>query len=133
MPSLGADMEAGTLAEWRVRPGDGVKRGDIVAVVDTEKAAIEVEIFEDGIVQAILVREGEKVPVGTVLAMIRNEGQPSSPFRRRKSRPRRLRHRLPGQPRLLESRRLRWRRYVGFECRRLRAEGRKSSACSSPQ
>ena len=63
MPSLGADMEAGTLAEWRVRPGDGVKRGDIVAVVDTEKAAIEVEIFEDGIVQAILVREGEKVPV----------------------------------------------------------------------
>ncbi|OGP30310.1 MAG: branched-chain alpha-keto acid dehydrogenase subunit E2 [Deltaproteobacteria bacterium GWA2_57_13] len=80
MPSLGADMEAGTLAEWRVRPGDGVKRGDIVAVVDTEKAAIEVEIFEDGIVQAILVREGEKVPVGTVLAMIRNEGQPEQPI-----------------------------------------------------
>lgn len=80
MPSLGADMEAGTLAEWRVRPGDGVKRGDIVAVVDTEKAAIEVEIFEDGIVQAILVREGEKVLVGTVLAMIRNEGQPEQPI-----------------------------------------------------
>jgi len=80
MPSLGADMEAGTLAEWRVRPGDVVKRGDIVAVVDTEKAAIEVEIFEDGIVQAILVREGEKVPVGTVLAMIRNEGQPEQPI-----------------------------------------------------
>jgi len=80
MPSLGADMEAGTLAEWRVRPGDVVKRGDIVAVVDTEKAAIEVEIFEDGIVQAILVREGEKVLVGTVLAMIRNEGQPEQPI-----------------------------------------------------
>lgn len=57
-----------------------MKRGDIVAVVDTEKAAIEVEIFEDGIVQAILVREGEKVPVGTVLAMIRNEGQPEQPI-----------------------------------------------------
>ena len=45
MPSLGADMEAGRLIEWRVHPGDVVKRGDIVAVVDTEKAAIEVEIF----------------------------------------------------------------------------------------
>ena len=48
MPSLGADMEAGTLVEWLVKPGDWVKRGDIVAVVETQKGAIEIEIFETG-------------------------------------------------------------------------------------
>ena len=80
MPSLGADMQAGTLIEWRVRPGDAVKRGAIVAVVDTEKATIEIEIFENGVVEAIHVREGEKVPVGTVLATIRTDGEaPRSP------------------------------------------------------
>jgi pyruvate dehydrogenase E2 component (dihydrolipoamide acetyltransferase) len=73
MPSLGADMEAGTLVEWRVRPGDTVKRGDIVASVDTSKAEIDVEIFEDGIVEELLVPKGTRVPVGTVLATIRGE------------------------------------------------------------
>jgi pyruvate dehydrogenase E2 component (dihydrolipoamide acetyltransferase) len=76
MPSLGADMEAGTLVEWRVKPGDRVRRGDIIAVVDTEKAAIEIEAFEDGVVEEILVQPGEKVPVGTVLAIIRPEAAP---------------------------------------------------------
>jgi pyruvate dehydrogenase E2 component (dihydrolipoamide acetyltransferase) len=71
MPALGADMEAGTLVEWLKRPGDTVQRGDIIAVVDTEKGAIEVEVFEDGVVDAILVNPGDKVPVGTVLARIR--------------------------------------------------------------
>ena len=82
MPSLGADMEAGTLVEWRVHAGAAVKRGDIVAEVETEKGLIEVEIFESGIVEAILVQEGAKVPVGTVLAHIRSETTavlPSSP------------------------------------------------------
>ena len=46
MPSLGADMEGGAVVEWRVPPGDDVHRGDIVAVVDTEKSTIEVEVFE---------------------------------------------------------------------------------------
>ena len=50
MPSLGADMESGTLIEWLVKPGDRVHRGDIVAVVETDKGAIEIEIFEDAIV-----------------------------------------------------------------------------------
>ncbi|HEU4453869.1 MAG TPA: dihydrolipoamide acetyltransferase family protein [Longimicrobium sp.] len=71
MPSLGADMAAGTLMEWRVRPGDTVRRGDIVAQVETEKAAIEVEVWESGIVEEILVPEGARVPVGTVLARLR--------------------------------------------------------------
>jgi len=70
MPSLGADMEAGTVLEWYVKPGDTVKRGDIVALVDTSKAEIEVEIFEDGVIDELLVPVGERVPVGTVLATL---------------------------------------------------------------
>jgi pyruvate dehydrogenase E2 component (dihydrolipoamide acetyltransferase) len=67
MPSLGADMEAGTVLEWHVRPGDAVVRGQIVMLVDTEKAEIEAEIWEDGVVEEILVPVGRKVPVGTPL------------------------------------------------------------------
>ncbi len=79
MPSLGADMEAGTVVEWRVQPGDAVRRGDIVAVVDTEKSTIEVEVFEDGVVTELLVPEGEEVPVGTPLARLRAEvAEPSA-------------------------------------------------------
>ncbi|MFZ2040267.1 MAG: dihydrolipoamide acetyltransferase family protein [Desulfobacterales bacterium] len=73
MPSLGADMAAGTLLEWRVKPGDLVKRRDIIAVVDTDKAAIEIEVYADGVVEALLVQPGMKVPVGTVMAIIRSE------------------------------------------------------------
>jgi pyruvate dehydrogenase E2 component (dihydrolipoyllysine-residue acetyltransferase) len=73
MPSLGADMEAGTLVEWMVKPGDRVKRGDVVAVVETQKGAIEIEIFEAGQVERILVDVGDKVPVGAALAHIRSD------------------------------------------------------------
>lgn len=75
MPSLGADMEAGTLIEWRVKPGDAVKSGDIVAVVETQKGAIEIETFQSGVIEAFLVEPGRKVPVGTPLARIRGEGE----------------------------------------------------------
>lgn len=70
MPSLGADMDAGTLLEWLVKPGDAVHRGDVVAVVDTDKAAIEVECFDDGVVEQLIVEPGAKVPVGAPLARI---------------------------------------------------------------
>ena len=70
MPALGADMEAGTLVEWLVKLGDRVKSGDVVAVVETQKGAIEVEIFLEGVVSNILVPVGARVPVGTVLAQI---------------------------------------------------------------
>jgi len=73
MPSLGADMEAGTLVEWLVKPGDWVKRGDIVAVVETQKGAIEIETFQPGQIEKILVDLNSKVPVGTPLARIRTE------------------------------------------------------------
>lgn len=77
MPALGADMEAGTLVEWLIKPGGRVKSGDVIAVVETQKGAIEVEIFQDGVVSNILVPVGERVPVGTVLAQIDGvEGAP---------------------------------------------------------
>lgn len=75
MPSLGADMEAGTLVEWLKHAGDVVHRGDIVAVVETHKGAIEIEIFADGTIAELLVSEGEKVPVGMPLARIAGPGQ----------------------------------------------------------
>lgn len=74
MPSLGADMDEGTLVEWRVAVGDHVDRGDIVAAVDTDKSTIEVEVFESGTVTALLVEPGDTVPVGTPLATIDSSG-----------------------------------------------------------
>ena len=76
MPSLGADMKEGTLIEWSVKPGDPVKRGDIIGVIRTEKADIEVEVWEDGIIDQLLAKPGETLPVGAVLAVIRGVGAP---------------------------------------------------------
>jgi pyruvate dehydrogenase E2 component (dihydrolipoyllysine-residue acetyltransferase) len=70
MPSLGADMDEGTLVEWLVKPGDEVHKGDVIAVVDTAKAAIEVESFATGTIERLIVDPGQVVPVGTVLATI---------------------------------------------------------------
>ena len=78
MPSLGADMDYGTVLEWRIRPGDRVRRGDVVVLVDTDKAEIEVETWESGVVEQILVAPGQKVPVGTVLATLKPEGEASA-------------------------------------------------------
>ncbi|HEX6899827.1 MAG TPA: dihydrolipoamide acetyltransferase family protein [Thermoanaerobaculia bacterium] len=75
MPSLGADMEAGILSKWLVQPGDRVKRGDVVAIIETEKSDIEVEIFASGQVEKILVEKGQKVPVGTLLATLATNGE----------------------------------------------------------
>ena len=70
MPSLGADMEAGKLIEWLVKPGDRVAKGDIVAVVETQKGAIEIEIFEPGVINALLAAPGQTLPVGAALAQL---------------------------------------------------------------
>ncbi|MFO7648565.1 dihydrolipoamide acetyltransferase family protein [Halomonas campaniensis] len=75
MPSLGADMESGTLVEWLIRPGERVERGQVVAVVETQKGAIDVEIWEAGSVERLVAEEGQKVPVGEVLALIRGEDE----------------------------------------------------------
>ncbi|WP_324827718.1 dihydrolipoamide acetyltransferase family protein [Qipengyuania zhejiangensis] len=75
MPSLGAGMEAGTLVEWLKQPGDEIVQGDIIAVVETDKGAIEVEVFETGTLEKLLVEPGSRVPVGTPLATIRGAGE----------------------------------------------------------
>ena len=74
MPILAADMTAGTLIAWRKGPGDVVKRGDVIAEVETDKGLIDVEVFVSGVVQKIVVQPGATVPTGTVLALIREEG-----------------------------------------------------------
>ena len=80
MPSLGADMSAGTLATWLKQPGDAVNRGDIVAVVHTDKADVDVEVFATGVIDRILVEPGTEVPVGTLLAVIRENGATETPL-----------------------------------------------------
>jgi pyruvate dehydrogenase E2 component (dihydrolipoamide acetyltransferase) len=74
MPSLGADMEAATLVEWLVRPGDTVARGDVVAVVETQKGAIEVEVFEAGTVAELIAVPGQTLPVGAPMARLAAPG-----------------------------------------------------------
>ncbi|MEZ4285821.1 MAG: dihydrolipoamide acetyltransferase family protein [Nitrospira sp.] len=78
MPTLGADMTEGTLVQWKKRIGDRIAKGEIIAEVDTEKAAIEVECHASGIVEQLLTKPGDKVPVGTVMAIIREAGQPAA-------------------------------------------------------
>jgi len=75
LPSLGAEMDEGTLLEWKIRPGDHVKKGDVVAVVDTSKSAIDVEIWEQGTVWELLIGVKETVPVGTVIARLLEPGE----------------------------------------------------------
>ncbi|WP_406264131.1 2-oxo acid dehydrogenase subunit E2 [Streptomyces sp. NBC_00191] len=84
MPSLGADMDEGTLQEWLVQPGDSVRKGDPVAVVETAKSTIEVECFETGTMGKLLVEPGTTVPVGTALALI--EPAAEGPEKREKRR-----------------------------------------------
>ena len=80
LPSLGADMESGKLIEWLVKPGDEVRKGQVVAVVDTAKAAIDVEIWYDGVVGQLMTVPGETVAVGAVMATILDPGEmPAEP------------------------------------------------------
>ncbi len=77
MPALGADMETGRLVQWLVREGDRVRRGDVVAVVETHKGAIDVEIFLDGVI-CELAPLGQDMKVGTRLARVGLAEQPES-------------------------------------------------------
>lgn len=75
MPSLGAEMTHGKLLEWKVKVGDIIKKHDIIAIVDTDKAAIEIESFGEGVVEKLISAIGEIIPVGTVMALIRGEAE----------------------------------------------------------
>jgi pyruvate dehydrogenase E2 component (dihydrolipoamide acetyltransferase) len=72
-------MDSGTLIEWKKKPGDRVTKGEIIAVVETDKAAIEIEVFTSGIIEQFLVQPGETVPVGKIIAIIREEGEHAQP------------------------------------------------------
>jgi pyruvate dehydrogenase E2 component (dihydrolipoamide acetyltransferase) len=75
MPALGSDMDEGTLNEWIVKPGDKVSRGQVVAVVETTKAAVEIECWQEGTIDELVVPVGETVEVGAVLATLREAGE----------------------------------------------------------
>jgi pyruvate dehydrogenase E2 component (dihydrolipoamide acetyltransferase) len=79
MPILTADMSAGTLVEWRKKPGDALERGDIIALVETDKGLIDIEVFTPGVLEKIVVQPGGTVPTGAVLAIIREESPTGMP------------------------------------------------------
>jgi len=81
LPSLGADMETATLTQWLKKPGDAVRRGEAIAVVETEKGLIDIECFDDATVAALVVAPGTKIAVGTVLAQLDAAGAAAKPAR----------------------------------------------------
>lgn len=75
MPKLSDTMEEGVIAKWNVKEGDKVSSGDIIAEVETDKATMEVEVFDDGTILKILAEEGDAVPLGKLMAVIGEEGE----------------------------------------------------------
>ena len=70
MPRLSDTMQEGTIVRWRKQPGDEVKKGDILAEIETDKATMELEAYDAGILEQILVKEGETAPIGQAVAVI---------------------------------------------------------------
>ena len=75
MPKLSDTMEEGVIASWNVKEGDKVESGDVIAEVETDKATMEVEVFDAGTILKILVNEGDAVPLGGTMAIIGEEGE----------------------------------------------------------
>lgn len=73
MPSFGADMAQGRLTEWLVKEGDEITRGDVIAIVETDKGAIELDVFDTGTVRQLLVGVDQQVAVGTPIALIETQ------------------------------------------------------------
>lgn len=86
MPALGADMRDGTLMEWQVKPGDHVEKGDIIAVIETSKGAIDMESYYSGTITDLLIEPDIKLPVGSVIARMESD-TPVSPVADIKSSP----------------------------------------------
>jgi pyruvate dehydrogenase E2 component (dihydrolipoamide acetyltransferase) len=81
MPALSPTMEEGTLAKWLVKEGDVVKSGDLLAEIETDKATMEFESIDEGIIQSILIAEGAAgVKVGTVIAVLSSDEGPAPPI-----------------------------------------------------
>ena len=75
LPSLGSDMDQGKLLQWLIKPNDPVKKGQVVAVVDTAKAAIDVECWHDGVVHALMTPLQATIPTGSLMAVLRRPGE----------------------------------------------------------
>ena len=76
MPALSPTMEEGTLAKWLVKEGDSVSSGDLLAEIETDKATMEFEAIDEGVIAKIVVPEGaENVKVGAVIAIIAEEAR----------------------------------------------------------
>ena len=75
MPRLSDTMEAGTIIKWNVGVGDEVTAGDVLADIETDKATMEMQAFDDGVIAGLLVDEGRQVPVGTTIAVLAEEGE----------------------------------------------------------
>lgn len=75
MPKLADTMTEGVLVKWRKKEGDAVATGDVVADVETDKATMEMESFADGTIHKLLIKEGEKVPIGARLALVLKKGE----------------------------------------------------------
>ena len=79
MPALSPTMEEGNLAKWLVKPGDKIEPGQVIAEIETDKATMEVEAVDEGVISEILVPEGaEGVKVNTPIAIIAAEGEDAS-------------------------------------------------------
>ncbi|MBL4646880.1 MAG: biotin/lipoyl-binding protein, partial [Rhizobiales bacterium] len=79
MPALSPTMEEGNLTKWHVKEGDSVSSGDVIAEIETDKATMEVESIDEGIVGKIFIAEGtEGVPVNTRIAVLLEEGEDAS-------------------------------------------------------
>jgi pyruvate dehydrogenase E2 component (dihydrolipoamide acetyltransferase) len=75
MPKLGHVQETGTVVEWRKGPGEAIKKGEILIVIETDKTTVEVEATFDGVLQTILAQAGESAPVGAPIATYRESSE----------------------------------------------------------
>ena len=75
MPRLSDTMEQGTVVKWSVKPGQQVKSGDVIADIETDKATMELQTFDEGTVSSLVVPEGQSVPVGTVIMQLAEVGE----------------------------------------------------------
>ncbi|MCA1490517.1 2-oxo acid dehydrogenase subunit E2 [Ensifer sp. NBAIM29] len=85
MPTLAAETEAATLVEWFKQPGDHIKRGDVIALAETQTGAIEIEAFDEGVIGEQRVQPGRQIEVGTVLATIFSSEEADRPLRAAKA------------------------------------------------
>ena len=83
MPRLSDTMEQGVLSQWVKHEGDQVRKGDVLAVIETDKAAMDMEAYDEGVLTRILVQEGASVPIGTPIAVIGEAGDVRAAARRR--------------------------------------------------